>query len=67
MSAVGAAERKYTRILLKLSGEALAGDRGVGFDFERIGSFADQIVEVARMAWIPITAPPITVIISPIV
>ncbi len=49
MSAVGAAERKYTRILLKLSGEALAGDRGVGFDFERIGSFADQIVEVARM------------------
>ncbi|MEY4856767.1 MAG: UMP kinase [Gemmatimonadetes bacterium] len=49
MSAVGAAGRKYTRILLKLSGEALAGDRGVGFDFERIGSFADQIVEVARM------------------
>jgi uridylate kinase len=49
VSAVGAAERKYTRILLKLSGEALAGDRGVGFDFERIGSFADQIVEVARM------------------
>ena len=49
MSAVGAAVRKYTRILLKLSGEALAGDRGVGFDFERIGSFADQIVEVARM------------------
>jgi len=46
---VGAADRKYTRILLKLSGEALAGDRGVGFDFERIGSFADQIVEVARM------------------
>jgi uridylate kinase len=49
VSAVGAADRKYTRILLKLSGEALAGDRGVGFDFERIGSFADQIVEVARM------------------
>ena len=46
---MGAAGRKYTRILLKLSGEALAGDRGVGFDFERIGSFADQIVEVARM------------------
>ena len=46
---MGAADRKYTRILLKLSGEALAGDRGVGFDFERIGSFADQIVEVARM------------------
>ncbi|WP_373069544.1 UMP kinase [Gemmatimonas sp.] len=49
MSGVGATDKRYTRILLKLSGEALAGDRGVGFDFERIGSFADQIVEVARM------------------
>ena len=49
MSAVGATDKRYTRILLKLSGEALAGERGVGFDFERIGSFADQIVEVARM------------------
>lgn len=49
MSAVGAKDMRYARILLKISGEALAGDRGVGFDFERIGSFADQIVEVARM------------------
>lgn len=49
MSAVGATDKRYTRILLKLSGEALAGERGVGFDFDRIGSFADQIVEVARM------------------
>jgi uridylate kinase len=49
VSAVGATDKRYTRILLKLSGEALAGERGVGFDFERIGSFADQIVEVARM------------------
>lgn len=49
MSAVGATDKRYTRILLKLSGEALAGDRGVGFDFERIGAFADQIVDVARM------------------
>ena len=48
MSAVGATDKRYTRILLKLSGEALAGERGVGFDFERIGMFADQIVEVAR-------------------
>ncbi len=38
---------RYARVLLKLSGEALAGERGVGFDFERIGFFADQIVEVA--------------------
>jgi uridylate kinase len=49
VSAVGATDKRYTRILLKLSGEALAGDRGVGFDFERIGAFADQIVDVARM------------------
>ena len=40
---------RFQRILLKISGEALAGDRGVGFDFERIGFFADQIVDVARM------------------
>lgn len=45
----GAAELRYGRVLLKLSGEALAGDRGVGFDFDRIGFFADQIVEVARL------------------
>ncbi len=40
---------KYGRVLLKLSGEALAGERKVGFDFERIGFFADQIVSVARL------------------
>ena len=38
---------RYARVLLTLSGEALAGERGVGFDFERIGFFADQIVDVA--------------------
>ena len=40
---------RYPRVLLKLSGEALAGERGVGFDFDRIGFFADQIVEVASL------------------
>lgn len=40
---------KYSRVLLKISGEALAGDKGVGFDFDRIGFFADQIIDVARM------------------
>ena len=40
---------RFQRILLKISGEALAGDRGVGFDFDRIGLFADQIVAVAGM------------------
>ena len=46
-SAIGAL--RYPRVLLKLSGEALAGDKGVGFDFDRIGFFADQIVEVASL------------------
>jgi uridylate kinase len=27
---------KYPRVLLKLSGEALAGDKGFGFDFDTI-------------------------------
>lgn len=40
---------RYGRVLLKLSGEALAGERGVGFDFDRIGFFADQILEVAAL------------------
>jgi uridylate kinase len=40
---------RYTRVLLKLSGEALAGEKGVGFDFDRIGFFADQIVSVASL------------------
>lgn len=40
---------KYPRVLLKVSGEALAGDKGVGFDFDRIGFFADQILGVAAM------------------
>jgi uridylate kinase len=40
---------RYARVLLKLSGEALAGEPGVGFDFERIGFFADQIIEVAGL------------------
>jgi len=46
-SATGAL--RYPRVLLKLSGEALAGERGVGFDFDQIGFFADQIVGVASM------------------
>ena len=40
---------KYPRVLLKISGEALAGDKGVGFDFDRIGFFADQILGVAAL------------------
>jgi len=40
---------KYNRIMLKLSGEALAGEDGSGFDFDVIGSVADQVIEVAKL------------------
>ena len=39
----------YPRILLKLSGEALAGEKGVGFDFDRVGQFCDEIKGVIAM------------------
>ena len=40
------ADLKYPRVLLKLSGEALAGDRGSGYDFDAVGRIADQVCEV---------------------
>jgi uridylate kinase len=43
------ADLKYPRILLKLSGEALAGDKGFGFDFDVISKFADEIKSVVDM------------------
>ena len=39
---------KYNRILLKLSGEALAGDSGKGLNEEVMGSFARQIASVVK-------------------
>ena len=38
----------YGRILLKLSGEALAGDRGYGFDPATLDAIAQAVVEAAR-------------------
>ena len=38
---------QYKRILLKLSGEALAGDQKFGIEPEAIGQFAKEIAEVA--------------------
>ncbi|MDD4835897.1 MAG: UMP kinase [Synergistales bacterium] len=38
----------YKRILLKLSGEVLAGSQGFGLDFGAIRSISSQIAEVAR-------------------
>ena len=40
---------KYNRILLKISGEALAGDKGFGFDFEIITRLASEIKAVGEM------------------
>lgn len=39
---------KYTRILLKLSGEALTGDDGNGISKSVLESYAFQIIEVAK-------------------
>ena len=38
---------KYPRVLVKLSGEALAGERGIGFDFTTITKYANEIKRVS--------------------
>jgi uridylate kinase len=40
---------RYARVLLKLSGEALAGDKGVVFDFDVMSRFADEVKQVVQM------------------
>ena len=40
---------RYARVLIKLSGEALAGEKKVGFDFERVAFFCEQIKEVVDL------------------
>ena len=42
-------EPKYKRVLLKISGEALAGDKHFGLDFEVIGKVCDVIKEAVAM------------------
>ena len=42
------ADLKYPRVLVKLSGEALAGDKGFGFDFETMDRLADEVVNLVR-------------------
>ncbi|HEM3633726.1 TPA: UMP kinase [Streptococcus suis] len=39
---------KYERILIKLSGEALAGERGVGIDLKTVQEMAKEIQEVVE-------------------
>ena len=40
---------KYKRVLLKLSGEALAGEQKTGVDVETVGKICDKIKEVVEM------------------
>ena len=42
-------EPKYKRVLLKISGEALAGDKHFGLDFQVMGRVADVIKECVAM------------------
>ena len=40
---------KFNRILLKLSGESLAGEQKQGINTERLNDYARQIKEIAEM------------------
>ena len=42
-------DTKYKRVLLKLSGEALAGTQKTGVDVETVGRICDKIKEVVEM------------------
>jgi uridylate kinase len=43
------ADLKYQRVLLKLSGEALAGDKRVGFDFDVMKRLATEINDIVKL------------------
>ncbi|MEW6522172.1 MAG: UMP kinase [Bacillota bacterium] len=40
---------RYTRVVLKLSGEALAGERGFGLDLDTVDAIAKEIGDVAQL------------------
>lgn len=42
-------EAKYKRVIIKLSGEALAGDIGYGLESNTLNSLAEQIAEIAAL------------------
>ncbi|MBI3789969.1 MAG: UMP kinase [Gemmatimonadetes bacterium] len=46
---VASPELKYPRILLKISGEALAGDKGFGLDFDTVNRFAGEMRAIVAM------------------
>jgi len=39
----------YKRVILKISGEALAGQKGFGLDFDIVSGIAEQIIEMTKM------------------
>ena len=39
----------YNRVILKLSGEALAGKKGHGFDYDILNQIADDIIEISNL------------------
>ena len=43
------ADLKYPTVLIKLSGEALAGDKGFGFDFETMDRLCEEVVQVTAL------------------
>src|SRR5207248_9068609 len=43
------ADLKYKRVLLRISGEALAGQKGTGFDFEILQHLATEIRDISKM------------------
>ena len=43
------AEPRYRRVLLKLSGEALAGEQRIGIDFDTVNRLADEVKSVLAL------------------
>ena len=39
----------YNRVVLKLSGEALAGKKGSGFDSEVLDQIADEVIDINKL------------------
>ena len=44
----GEAKSRYQRILLKLSGEVMAGEGSFGLDAARVKALAEEVAEVAK-------------------
>jgi uridylate kinase len=42
---------KMHRVMLKLSGEILAGEKGYGFDDEVIDRITDEIIELRKLGY----------------